>query len=90
MPAAKHSQQLQHSQEIGSRCFRVRPASRLLPDRTDGLLLEAAARGGWVNTDGAGLLTTIQLRADGVIKLGCEGIVSKRLGSPYRSGRSAH
>jgi ATP-dependent DNA ligase len=25
---------------------------------------------------------------DGAI--GCEGIVSKRLGSPYRSGRSAH
>jgi bifunctional non-homologous end joining protein LigD len=23
-------------------------------------------------------------------KLGCEGIVAKRLGSPYRSGRSAH
>ena len=23
-------------------------------------------------------------------KLGCEGIVSKRLGSPYLSGRSAH
>jgi bifunctional non-homologous end joining protein LigD len=23
-------------------------------------------------------------------KLGCEGIVSKWLGSPYRSGRSAH
>jgi bifunctional non-homologous end joining protein LigD len=23
-------------------------------------------------------------------KLGCEGIVSKRLGSPYRSARSAH
>ncbi len=23
-------------------------------------------------------------------KLGCEGLVSKRLGSPYRSGRSAH
>jgi hypothetical protein len=23
-------------------------------------------------------------------KLGCEGIVSKRLGSPYRSGRSTH
>jgi bifunctional non-homologous end joining protein LigD len=23
-------------------------------------------------------------------KLGCEGIVSKRLGSPYRSGRSLH
>ena len=23
-------------------------------------------------------------------RLGCEGIVSKRLGSPYHSGRSAH
>jgi ATP-dependent DNA ligase len=23
-------------------------------------------------------------------RLGCEGIVSKRLGSPYRSGRSPH
>jgi bifunctional non-homologous end joining protein LigD len=23
-------------------------------------------------------------------RLGCEGIVSKRLGSPYRPGRSAH
>jgi bifunctional non-homologous end joining protein LigD len=23
-------------------------------------------------------------------RLGCEGIVSKRLGSPYRSGRSVH
>jgi ATP-dependent DNA ligase len=23
-------------------------------------------------------------------KLGCDGIVSKRLGSPYRSGRSQH
>jgi bifunctional non-homologous end joining protein LigD len=27
---------------------------------------------------------------DGAIVYGCEGIVSKRLGSPYRSGRSAH
>jgi ATP-dependent DNA ligase len=26
----------------------------------------------------------------GACKLGCEGIVSKRLGSPYRSGRSPH
>jgi hypothetical protein len=26
----------------------------------------------------------------GGFKLGCEGIVSKRLGSPYRAGRSAH
>jgi ATP-dependent DNA ligase len=25
-----------------------------------------------------------------VCKLGCEGIVSKRLGSPYRSGRSKY
>jgi ATP-dependent DNA ligase len=23
-------------------------------------------------------------------RLGCEGLVSKRLGSPYRSGRSVH
>jgi ATP-dependent DNA ligase len=34
--------------------------------------------------------------ADGTIvyqhacRLGCEGIVSKRLGSPYRSGRTSH
>jgi bifunctional non-homologous end joining protein LigD len=27
---------------------------------------------------------------DHACKLGCEGIVSKRLGSPYRSGRSLH
>jgi ATP-dependent DNA ligase len=27
---------------------------------------------------------------DAACQLGCEGIVSKRLGSPYRSGRSAH
>jgi len=25
-----------------------------------------------------------------ICKFGCEGIVSKRLGSPYRSGRSDH
>jgi len=37
-----------------------------------------------------------QYEQDGAIvfreacRLGCEGIVSKRLGSPYRSGRSAH
>ena len=35
-------------------------------------------------------------RGDGAViykhacALGCEGIVSKRLGSPYRAGRSAH
>jgi hypothetical protein len=27
---------------------------------------------------------------DAACRLGCEGIVSKRLGSPYRSGRSSH
>ena len=27
---------------------------------------------------------------DAACQLGCEGIVSKRRGSPYRSGRSAH
>jgi bifunctional non-homologous end joining protein LigD len=27
---------------------------------------------------------------DAACQLGCEGIVSKRLGSPYRSGRSPH
>ena len=38
----------------------------------------------------------IQIQGDGEIlfehacKLGCEGIVSKRFGSPYRSGRSPH
>jgi bifunctional non-homologous end joining protein LigD len=42
------------------------------------------------------LVTNECFEEDGAIvyreacKLGCEGIVSKRLGSPYRSGRSAH
>jgi ATP-dependent DNA ligase len=31
-----------------------------------------------------------QIIFDHACKLGCEGIVSKRLGSPYRAGRSAH
>jgi ATP-dependent DNA ligase len=42
------------------------------------------------------IAVNVHYEADGPIvfreacKLGCEGIVSKRLGSPYRSGRSAH
>jgi bifunctional non-homologous end joining protein LigD len=44
----------------------------------------------------AGIALNQHYDADGAIifreacKLGCEGIVSKRLGSPYRSGRSDH
>ena len=44
----------------------------------------------------AGIVLNEVFEGDGDIlfthacKLGCEGIVSKRLGSPYRSGRSAH
>jgi bifunctional non-homologous end joining protein LigD len=43
-----------------------------------------------------GLVLNEHFSGDGAIifkhvcKLGCEGIVSKRLGSPYRSGRTAH
>jgi ATP-dependent DNA ligase len=35
-------------------------------------------------------ITTARLFFAYACKLGCEGIVSKRLGSPYRSGRSPH
>ena len=44
----------------------------------------------------AGMVLNEVFEGDGDIlfahacKLGCEGIVSKRLGSPYRSGRSPH
>jgi bifunctional non-homologous end joining protein LigD len=44
----------------------------------------------------AGIVLNEVFEGDGGIlfahacKLGCEGIVSKRIGSPYRSGRSAH
>jgi bifunctional non-homologous end joining protein LigD len=44
----------------------------------------------------AGIVLNEVFEGDGDIlfahacKLGCEGIVSKRLGSPYRSGRSPH
>ena len=43
-----------------------------------------------------GIALNEQFGGDGVViykracALGCEGIVSKRLGSPYRAGRSAH
>src|SRR6202795_387487 len=43
----RYPQQPRHSQEIGSRCFGVRPANRLLPDRT---CRAAAARRAWANT----------------------------------------
>lgn len=42
------------------------------------------------------LVVNEHFKTDGAIvyreacRLGCEGIVSKRLGSPYRSGRSKH
>ena len=45
---------------------------------------------------GSGLVLNQHYDADGkfvfreACKLGCEGIVSKRIGSPYRSGRSPH
>ena len=44
----------------------------------------------------SGIVLNEHFEVDGAIvfreacRLGCEGIVSKRLGSPYRSGRSAH
>jgi bifunctional non-homologous end joining protein LigD len=44
----------------------------------------------------AGIIYNETFDGDGIViyrqacKLGCEGIVSKRLGSPYQSGRSSH
>ena len=49
-----------------------------------------------VRTPHPGIVLNEHFEGDGEIvfkyacKLGCEGIVSKRLGSPYRSGRSPH
>jgi bifunctional non-homologous end joining protein LigD len=49
-----------------------------------------------VRTPHPGILLNEHYEGDGDIvyqhacKLGCEGVVSKRLGSPYRSGRSPH
>jgi bifunctional non-homologous end joining protein LigD len=57
---------------------RKRALAKLLRQKRDGLVLNAHYDG-----DGA----TIYKHA---CELGCEGIVSKRLGSPYRSGRVNH
>jgi bifunctional non-homologous end joining protein LigD len=57
---------------------RKRALAKLLRQKRDGIVLNAHYDG-----DGA----TIYAQA---CKLGCEGIVSKRLGSPYRSGRVNH
>jgi bifunctional non-homologous end joining protein LigD len=63
-----------------------------IEDRKDrlGKLLHPARR------SRAGIMLNEHYEGDGVLiyehvcKFGCEGIVSKRLGSPYRSGRSDH
>ena len=71
-----------------------------LTDRTVFVLpsfLHAASRfAKIVRTPHPGIVLNEHYEGDGEIvfahacKLGCEGIVSKRLGSPYRSGRSPH
>ena len=54
------------------------------------------ALAGLVGAPSPGLAVSTHLRGDGEIvyqqacKFGCEGIVSKRIGSTYRSGRSKH
>ena len=54
------------------------------------------ALAGLLHRERDGIVLNVHYDCDGasVFKhacaLGCEGIVSKRLGSPYRSGRSAH
>jgi bifunctional non-homologous end joining protein LigD len=57
---------------------RKRTLAELLRRKSDGIALNAHYEG-----DGANIYKH-------ACALGCEGIVSKRLGSPYRSGRSAH
>jgi bifunctional non-homologous end joining protein LigD len=57
---------------------RKRTLAELLRKKSDGIALNAHYEG-----DGA-------IVYKHACALGCEGIVSKRLGSPYRSGRSAH
>jgi ATP-dependent DNA ligase len=52
--------------------------TKLLRQKRDGLVLNAHYDG-----DGAAIYQH-------ACKLGCEGIVSKRLGSPYRSGRVSY
>jgi len=55
-----------------------RALAKLLPRRTDGIVLNVHYEG-----DGAAIYKA-------ACTLGCEGIVSKRLGSPNRAGRSVH
>jgi bifunctional non-homologous end joining protein LigD len=57
---------------------RKRALAELLRQKTDGIILNAHYEG-----DGAAIYKA-------ACTLGCEGIVSKRLGSPYRAGRSVH
>ena len=57
---------------------RKRALAELLRQKTDGIILNAHYEG-----DGAAIYKA-------ACTSGCEGIVSKRLGSPYRSGRSDH
>jgi bifunctional non-homologous end joining protein LigD len=62
----------------GAGSVQRRALSKLLSQKHNGIVLNAHYNG-----DGA----TIYKHA---CELGCEGIVSKRLGSPYRSGRVSH
>jgi bifunctional non-homologous end joining protein LigD len=57
---------------------RKRALAELLRQKTDGIILNVHYEG-----DGAAIYRA-------ACTLGCEGIVSKRLGSPYRAGRSDH
>ena len=57
---------------------RKRALAELLRRRTDGIVLNVHYEG-----DGAAIYKA-------ACTLGCEGIVSKRVGSPYRAGRSDH
>jgi bifunctional non-homologous end joining protein LigD len=57
---------------------RKRALAELLRQKTDGITLNVHYEG-----DGAAIYKA-------ACTLGCEGIVSKRLGSPYRAGRSDH
>jgi bifunctional non-homologous end joining protein LigD len=58
--------------------YRRRALAEVLGQKRDGIALNAHYEG-----DGRVIFKH-------ACKLGCEGIVSKRLGSPYRSGRSDH
>jgi bifunctional non-homologous end joining protein LigD len=58
--------------------YRKRALAELLRQKTDGIILNVHYEG-----DGAAIYKA-------ACTLGCEGIVSKRLGSPYRAGRSDH